>query len=221
MHKPTADFEDQSKELVSRLIKLKASLQLLQEYKGEIYGNLQGIDRELTFIGKRQNPNNENESRVLQSLEKIKKRTRQIENILTQVPADAANAAKAETYYKVKLRKILNFGILEVESETISLSVQFKGRLFEILEELIKKYVGDSKTDVPIEFRGYVNRKKLEKRLYGKYVGRNRLNSHITRIRSILIENGLTDASFIKSMDDFLRLNITSDDVTITTISTE
>lgn len=215
------DNQNTGKDLVMKIHKLKDSLQRLQEYKGEIFSNLQSIIRDVKLLRNRQLESRPEKEKVIRGLDKIEQKARRIEALFNSTAIENETESSSGRYYKINLRRILNFGILDIESEDSTLSIMFKGRLFEIMNELIKKYIDDSGTNVPVEFRGYVNRRKLEKKLYGKYVGRNRLNSHITRIRTVLQENGLTDTSFIKSLEDFVRLNVDSYDVKITDIATE
>jgi hypothetical protein len=205
---------NQDNELIEKIKKLQAQLKNLQEHKGDIFSNLQTIIRETKYVKNKINQDTFEKDKIFKALNVIEENSKDIEELFTTPVKEEVK--RQGRYYKVNLRKILNFGILDVESEDSTVSVVFKGKLFEIIKSLINKYIEDMSTNVPVEFRGYLNRKDLEVKLYGEYIGKNRLNSHITRIRTMLMENGLTDTSFIKSLEEFIRLNIDSNDVTIT-----
>lgn len=208
--------EEVINDLDVKIMKLRSTLQKLQEQKGAIFSNLQSILRENKLIKNQYERNKEvNYESIKKALDTIDEKAKAIEMLFTN-PQEVDESEYPVRDYKVNLRKILNFGILTIEAEDFSVTATFKGKLFEIINTLVKKYIDDIGTSVPVEFRGYVRRKELEKKLYGKYIGRNRLNSHITRIRTILLKDGLTDTEFIRSQDDYVRINIDSDDVTIT-----
>lgn len=215
------DNENTGQELAQRIGRLKNSMKSLQEYKGEIVKNLKSILREIKILRHKQTDRAEGKEVITAFLNSIEKKAVRIEELCTASGSTEEVEAGDAAYYKVNLKRVLNFGILDIESEDTVLQVVFKGCLFEIINELITKYIEDSKTSCPIEFRGYVSRKMLEKKLYGKYVGRNRLNSHITRIRTMLTENGMADSLFIKSLEEYIRMNVNSNDVTVTDIKTD
>lgn len=215
----TMNEQDHDNQLIGKIKKLQVQFEKLQGHKGDIFGNLQTILREAKYIKNKFNKDTLTEEipemeKIQKALNLIETKARSIEELFNApVPEEVEASGRS---YKVNLKKILNFGILDVESTDSTVSVVFKGKLFKIMNALVKKYIDDMSTSVPVEFRGYINRMELEKMLYGEYIGRNRLNSHITRIRTMLIDNGLTDTTFIKSLEEFVRLNIDSYDVYIT-----
>ncbi len=80
----------------------------------------------------------------------------------------------------------------------------------------MEKLEDDIKNNVTnFDIRGLVDRDEVEKRVFGKVCKNNRLNTNITRIRTLLANEGLT-IDLIESKDSMVRIKTISDKVVIT-----
>lgn len=84
--------------------------------------------------------------------------------------------------------------------------------LFELLEFLIEKLIEDIKKDIPLEERGFIEKKIIEEKIFQGIEETNRFNSNNSRIRKMLKNSGLSP-NFIENRDCYYRINTISEKV--------
>ncbi|MCG8570496.1 MAG: hypothetical protein MJB14_10185 [Spirochaetes bacterium] len=129
-----------------------------------------------------------------------------LEHPLTDEKDDAAS-------YEIALHTKTK--VFELSISGYHYEIMLKGILYNIIHVLMDKLVNDIKNNVTnYDVRGLVERDQIETKVFGKICRNNRLNTNITRIRSLLASEGLT-IDLIESKDSMVRINTISDKITI------
>ena len=142
----------------------------------------------------------------------IEKSTHKILDLLEQ-PRKGKEESEGVNSFQISLHQKTK--VMELTVSGYHYEIMLKGILFNIIFVLMEKLVDDIKNNVTnFEVRGLVDRDEVEKRVFGKVCKNNRLNTNITRIRSLLANEGLT-LDLIESKDSMVRIKTISDKIEI------
>lgn len=197
-------------ELIKHVLKLERSLKRMQDQRGIFSTNLDRLKREVENIKSKKIPSTRKSIRIIEDV------IYELENFYNYKPDKKIKTSIYIPHYTIVLVRRSDFGTLTIDYDSGFVSISLSGILFTIINILLTKYLIDTNNiNVPIGYQGAVSRSELDKQLYGPDTGKNKLKTHISRIRKLLLQKGFLDENFITSNEAFIRLNINGSDIQI------